>query len=393
MPACKRKRADLPDRASAVYVHVPFCVAKCDYCDFYSVPLSGTDSRPGAYVRAVLAELELRRDEIALPLQSVFLGGGTPTALEPELLGRLLGNLAELCDDRTEFSIEANPVTVTPELAGLLAGGGVNRVNLGVQSFADPILQRLGRLHDADQARAAWDLLTCAGTANLGLDLIYGIPGQSRADLADSLDQAIAMGTEHVSCYCLGIEPGTPMAADVRTGLLEPMHDAEQAEQYAQCWGKLTSAGYEHYEISNFARPGLRCRHNLTYWLNDSYLGLGPGAASYIKGVRRTNLPDLGLYLQAVARKEFPPCDQECLSGLPALAESLMLGLRLSEGVDRAQLTRRYGQDPVEAFPETVGRYQNCGAIVVTAERLRLAAGFRFVCDAIFADFLAEADR
>ncbi len=376
-----------------MYVHVPFCVAKCRYCDFYSVPLADPDSRPAAYVRAVLTEWNLRRDEVDAPLRSVFLGGGTPTALGPDLLERLLAPLVERCDAETEFSVEANPATVTPELACVLAGSGVNRVNLGVQSFSDPVLRRLGRLHDARQARYAWEVLRRAGIANLGLDLIYGIPGQSPADLAHSLDQAVALGAGHVSCYCLGIEPGTPMAEDERKGLLTPLDDAEQAEQYQLCCQMLTSCGYDHYEISNFAAPGLRCRQNLTYWLNEAYLGLGPGAASYIRGFRRTNEPDLEKYLQALSQEQLPPFQQERLSGLPALAEALMLALRLTEGVDRARLASRYGQDPVEAFPATIRRHSDGGALVVTPERLRLAEAFRFVSDAVFADFLAEADR
>jgi len=386
---CKRKGGDGRPSATALYVHVPFCLAKCAYCDFYSVPAGQADM--AAYVEAAIAELQAGAGELHVPLASIFVGGGTPTVLGAELLRRLLAAARAYASGGTEFSVEANPCTIDESVVEVLAESGVNRASLGVQSFQESELAVLGRLHTPDQALRAFALLRSAGVNNISMDLIYGIPGQGLASWRRSLEQALELGVEHLSCYGLSVEPGTPLRSKVQAGEFQELDDDLQKDCYFAAIDMARRAGLEHYEISNFARPGRRCRHNLTYWQNEPYLGIGPAAASYIAGVRRTNLPDLTVYVQAVRAGLPPPSRSEKLGGKAAMGEALMLALRLREGVDRQAFARRYGQDIAEAFPQTLARYSRLGALEIDANRVRLAEGALFAADTVLADFLAEA--
>jgi oxygen-independent coproporphyrinogen-3 oxidase len=274
----------------------------------------------------------------------------------------------------------------------VLVEAEVNRVSLGVQSFHVRELALLGRRHSPEQARQAAAALRSAGIGNLSVDLIYGIPGQTLASWRDSLRQAVDLGAEHLSSYALNLEPGTPLGRAAEAGRVRPADEQLQKDCYEAAIDLARAAGLEHYEISNFARPGRRCRHNLTYWRNEPYLGLGPAAASYVAGVRRTNRPDLAAYLQAIEAGLPPPADSEKLVGRAAMAETVMLGLRLIEGLDRAAFAQRFGQDMASVFPRTVARYAEQGALIVTERHVRLEAGVLFVSDTILADFLAEAE-
>jgi oxygen-independent coproporphyrinogen-3 oxidase len=374
--------------ARSLYVHIPLCLAKCRYCDFYSLPFEvpAADELVGMIPR----ELDLHRDCLATPLETVFIGGGTPTALGSKRLTELLATIGPLIDSRTEFSVEANPCTFDESVAAALAGGGVNRANFGVQSFLDSELKALGRIHSARQAQEAVRLARASGFPHVGLDLIYGIPGQSLDDWRDNLRQAVDMGIDHLSCYALSFEPQTPMGRDLAQGLVHEMPDGRQKACYQAAIDIAATAGFEHYEISNFARPAARCQHNLTYWRNETYLGVGPAAASYINGVRRTNDPDLKAYLHALRNNSPPPAQCETLPLRGRMAETAMLGLRMIEGLDRRKFAERFGLDPVQAFPQSIPRYANQDALLVTPTHVRLAPWTLFACDTILADIVAE---
>ena len=324
--------------ARHLYVHLPFCAARCGYCDFVTVV--GRESRHGEYVDALIAELELERGALSEHLDTIFLGGGTPTFTEAGALQRLLRALPE-CE---ELTIEANPETVTPELASLLAAEGVSRVSLGAQSFQPHLLETLERRASPDVVRRAFHHLRDAGFDNLSLDLIYGIPGQSTSDLERDIDEALALAPEHLSWYELEAKPGTRFTHAHGDELAR---QAEEMEGYFErVVDGMTGAGYRWYETANFcltpARAGdrdLRSRHNLGYWLGRDYLGLGIGAVSTVGTQRWRNTPRLGAYLEALADGQRPLREVEDLPPEVKREERVMLGLRLDEGVPLADTT------------------------------------------------------
>jgi oxygen-independent coproporphyrinogen-3 oxidase len=313
-----------------LYVHLPFCAHRCGYCDFVTVV--GRVSRHREYVDALLAELELERGVLAEPVDTVFLGGGTPTFTDPGELARLLGSLPEA----EELTVEANPETVTPELARLLRAGGVSRVSLGAQSFRPHLLRVLERGASPDDVRRAVHTLRDAGFDNISLDLLYGIPGESPADLDADIADALALEPEHLSCYELEAKPGTRFTHAHGEALAE---QAESMEGHFEAVvDALTGAGYRWYETANFClettRAGgrdLRARHNLAYWRGRDYLGIGMGAVSTVGGVRRRNAPGLQRYVGSLLAGEHPPRQLEPLDAETRERERLLLGLRLDE--------------------------------------------------------------
>jgi oxygen-independent coproporphyrinogen III oxidase len=311
-----------------LYVHLPFCSSRCGYCDFVTVV--GRRGQHDAYVDALLTELELERELLAPELETVFVGGGTPTFTEPRALERLLEALP--CAE--EVTVEANPETVTPELAALLRRCGVDRVSLGAQTFRPELLRVLDRVAGPDDVRRAFYYLRGAGFDNISLDLIYGIPGQEPSDLDGDIAEAFALRPEHLSCYELEAKPGTRFAHAHGDEL---RRQAEAMEGYfGRVVETLVGAGYRWYETANFARaePGdrdLRSRHNLAYWRGRDYLGLGIGAVSTVHGRRWRATPRLGLYLCALRAGRRPPREIELLDGAVRREERIMLGLRLDE--------------------------------------------------------------
>jgi oxygen-independent coproporphyrinogen III oxidase len=312
-----------------LYVHLPFCSHRCGYCDFVTVV--GRRGQHERYVDALLAELELEREMLAEAVETVFLGGGTPTFTEPAALDRLLRALPPT----GELTVEANPETVTPELAGLLRDAGVNRVSLGVQTFQPRLLEVLDRVAGPDDVRRAFYHLRDAGFDNISFDLIYGIPGQSAAELEADIDEALELRPEHLSCYELEAKPGTRFT---HAHGEELARQAELMEGYFETVvGRLTTAGYRWYETANFCRSGerdrrdLRSRHNLAYWLGRDYLGLGIGAVSTVGAMRRRNTPRLAAYLEALGNGAPPDRELEEVDAETRGRERVMLGLRLDE--------------------------------------------------------------
>ena len=323
-------------RARHLYVHLPFCAHRCGYCDF--VTIVGRNGRHDEYVDRLLTELALRRGLLAGDLSTVFVGGGTPTFTEPRALSRLLAGLPQA----DEVTVEANPETVTPALAGLLRSHGVNRVSLGAQSFRPHLLAVLERSAQPETVRQAFSILRAAGFQNLSLDLIYGIPGQSADDLEADLADAIALDPEHLSCYELEAKPGTRFT---HAHGEELQRQEEAMESYFEVVvRRLTDAGYRWYETANFCRAegvggrDLRALHNLAYWQGRDYLGVGIGAVSTVGRRRWRNTPRLSLYSEALSRGELPPGEVEPLDEAVRGRERVMLGLRLDEPLPLAGL-------------------------------------------------------
>ncbi len=370
----------------AIYVHVPFCQTICGYCDFYSVRLDAGAVDP--LVEALLTELDRAVAGRSWQARSIFVGGGTPTTLPAAALRRLLSRLRELADRDAEFTVEANPATVSAEIGETLVSCGVNRVSLGAQSFDTSELRVLDRIHRPEQVTETVSILRAAGIANLNLDLIFAIPGQSLRSWQTNLDAALALRPDHLSCYGLTYERGTPLFERLEAGEVVRADVELEAAMYECTIDSLERAGLAQYEISNFARPGFECRHNLVYWSNEPYLGIGPSASGYVDGERYKNIPDAAEYARAVAAGRRPTVHAERLPIAEQARETAMLALRLNAGLSRERFRTRYGADPAAHFAEAVRRHESLGFLEVTDSAIRLTQRGRLVADAVARDFL-----
>ena len=378
----------------AAYIHVPFCAHRCGYCDFTLV------ARRDDLVNAYLEALEIELSTLGQPreIDTLFLGGGTPTHLPFEGLQQLLNLLRRwfrLSPDG-EFSCEANPAGFTPEKIALMCGGqpvdgtissGVNRVSLGIQSFDAAILHTLERDHDAAQIATVVEALK-AHCGNIGVDLIFGVPGQSVSLWRETLRRAIDLGVQHISTYGLTYEKGTAFWTRRAKGTLDPVADELEREMYSLVMDELAAAGFEQYELSNFARPGFRCRHNQVYWNGDSYFGFGPGAARYINGRRETNHRSVTTWIQRVRSGESPIAMSEELPPEDRARELLILGLRRAAGVDREQFQARTGFELDSLAGDRLAPYFRQGFVEEVEGRVQLTREGRFVADAIVIDCL-----
>ncbi len=366
--------------AAHLYVHLPFCAHRCGYCDFVTV--TGHDGEHRGYVDALLSELELERRLLADEVETVFLGGGTPTFTEPTALARLLAALPAAA----ETTVEANPETVTPALAALLREQGVDRISLGAQSFQPHLLATLERQAGPDDVFGAVRTLRAAGFDNISLDLIYGIPGQSVADLERDLAEAVEVEPEHLSCYELEAKPGTRFTH--AHGHELERQAAAMEDYFERVVEILTGAGYRWYETANFCRTDdgrdLRAHHNLGYWLGRDYLGLGVGAVSTIGGSRWRNAPSLPGYLAALGRGERPQRELEQLEPETAARERVMLGLRLDQPLELAGLTAAVDRD-------ALARLQRHGLVEAGETTLELTRRGRFLGGGVTAELLVES--
>ena len=357
-----------------LYVHLPFCAHRCGYCDFVTV--TGRPGGHGAYVEALLRELELERHAVARRVETVYLGGGTPTLTEPAALAHLLAALPHA----GEVTAEANPETVTPALCALLREGGVTRVSLGAQSFAPHLLAVLERRAGPDDVRRAVHHLRAAGFANISLDLLYGIPGQSPSDLDRDLAAALALEPGHLSYYELEAKPGTRFTHRYGTALARQTEAME--DYFERVVETLTAAGYRWYETASFCRPGRESRHNLAYWLGRDYLGIGVGAVSTVAGLRWQNTPRLPAYVGALTAWRTPPRRPEPLDDTVRRRERLMLGLRLDEPLAFAGVAEVLDGAALERL-ERLGLAERRGG------GLRLTRRGRFLGGAVTAELLA----
>jgi oxygen-independent coproporphyrinogen-3 oxidase len=323
----------------SLYIHVPFCRVKCAYCGFYSAPLEeGSALR---YVTALRKEIQRR---VRGDLETVFIGGGTPSVLPAGSISdimRCIGEHAHIAGG-AEVSVEANPESLSRGFTDELIDAGVTRLSVGVQSFDDGLLGLLGRPHTSRQALDALGGVRLSGL-DLSMDLMYSIPGQTSHGWARTLDMALDLGPSHISAYELMIEPGTALMEGVRAGELRLPTEGEALDMYNEARAALTSAGYEHYEVSNYSLPGKRSRHNMNYWRRGEYLGLGPGAVSFSGGIRTRNLPDAAGYCDALEQGGMPPSELETPTSREASREYLMLGLRTVEGVGLQEASGFHG--------------------------------------------------
>lgn len=378
---------------AGLYLHIPFCFHKCHYCDFYSLvePEGRTEARYDQFVDRMIAEMRLRAGQFLLRPATIFCGGGTPTLLGAPWWRRILAALREHADlsQLEEFTVEANPETVTPELLDALVAGGVNRISIGCQSFDPTLLKTLERWHDPTSVPRAVEMARAAGITNFNLDLIFGIPGETMQLLDSDLDQAMAIGPAHMSCYGLTYEPNTAMTQRLKMGQFTPIDEEVERTMYDRVMTRLAGAGFEHYEVSNWGRrraggSAARCQHNMLYWRNGNWLGIGPAAASHVAGHRWKNVPHLGKYL--AAQGEPPTQDYEHLDQSSRIGELLMLGLRLLDGVGLDWVNEHVPPNsPRRAELETLIA---AGMLSRTTNRLRLSREGLFIADAVIGKLL-----
>ncbi len=383
--------------AVSLYIHIPFCRAKCAYCDFNSY--SGLDHVFEKYVRALQTEMRWVGWGCALKVNTIYLGGGTPTVLPLALLGEILDACRArfMMAEGVEITVEANPGTVEGGyLAGLLEMG-VNRLSLGVQSFHDDELRLLGRIHTAAQAVETYRLTKRMGFDSINLDLIYGLPRQALSSWQSTLRQAIYLQPDHLSLYGLSVEEGTLLGQRIAQGELPAPDPDLAAEMYTLAEETLDKAGYVHYEISNWAQPGHECHHNLTYWRNRSYLGLGAGAHSYFDRRRWHNVLSPAEYinrLEAGWQGPLPPSVEgmEEVDEPLEMAETMILGLRLvQEGVGLADFRGRFGRELMDVYGREIEEMEQAGLLEVDGERILLTARGRLLGNEVFQRFLPES--
>jgi oxygen-independent coproporphyrinogen-3 oxidase len=370
----------------AIYIHVPFCRRKCGYCSFVSC--AGREGEIPAYVAALRREMAARARGETVP--SVFFGGGTPSLLSVSQVGDILMTVREhfnLAKD-AEVTLEANPGTVGETYLSGLRRIGINRLSLGVQRFDDGELARLGRIHTGEEAREAFATARRAGFDNINLDLIYGLPGDDREAWRRSLEAAVEIEPEHLSLYALTLEPETPLALAIADGEVAAPDPDTAADQYELAEDILDAAGYGHYEISNWARLGRECRHNLVYWDNEPYLGFGAAAHSSEDGRRYANTNDLDDYLAAGG---LPPLSlDETLDEATRRAETVILRLRQGAGIDLAALSARLATDLTEDYRTPFGELTDAGLLELQNGRLRLTRRGRLLGNEVFWRLLPE---
>lgn len=324
---------------TSLYIHVPFCRQKCLYCDFYSAGYS--EGIASSYIAVILKQLEGLNQKFS----SIYIGGGTPSALSIDLLDKLLAGLRGLLKNNIEFTIEANPESLNEEKLRLFIDRGVNRISIGIQSFDDKKLKALGRIHSAGQGEEAIKLSKKSGLKNISIDMMFGVGGEDLKAWQVELEKAAGFGGQHISCYSLSYEKDTPLFRMREKKHIMPLDDEVLAQMYGYAMSYLPRMGFEHYEVSNFSKPGFECRHNLNYWDNKSYVGLGPSAVSYIQGVRSENVQGVEEYIDRHEKGAGLIIDEEKLSGLRMAKETAALKIRTRHGIDYEWFKNKTGFD------------------------------------------------
>ena len=371
--------------ALGLYLHVPFCASACDYCAFYQTEPTAEG------VRGFLAGAAREAELVAWdrPVDTVFWGGGTPGMLAPRALTELGGVvLRHSGGPPPEWSVEMAPSSITPQRLAALTALGVTRISIGVQSFQPGLLEALGRRHSRRQALRAYDAVRATGFASVNLDLIFAIPGQTLDGWRDDLDEVLKLEPDHVSTYCLTFEEDTALFVKLSQGRLPPDADKEAAF-YTEAWERLDAAGYAQYEISNFARPGHQCRHNLNTWRMEEWIGLGPSAASQYGGWRGANVPDLARWRADLDQGRRARTDRVELTSRVMAEDSLIFGLRMNEGVDLPVLRARFPDAPWGQIDALAVRLTEEGLAVMGDGRLRLTLRGRLVADSVGGEILA----
>ncbi|WP_252891451.1 radical SAM family heme chaperone HemW [Thermoclostridium stercorarium] len=370
----------LKDKTLGIYVHIPFCIRKCNYCDFPSYP--GLDAIFRDYTRAVCREIETVASKHSdMTVDTIFFGGGTPSVLPADCISDIMNSLSanfEISED-AEISIEINPGTITGEKAEAYRKIGFNRASIGLQSASNNLLRFMGRIHTEEMFEECVKLLKGSGFHNINADVIFGVPTQTMEDWQETVELVLEKGVTHVSAYSLKIEEGTPWHELNERGKLPAVDEDLEREMYYWVIKKLKDAGFRHYEISNFAKPGFECRHNLKYWTNRPYLGFGSAAHSYIDDVRYSNEENPCEYIGRIAEGVLPVASSEYIGAEEKLSERFILGLRLVEGVSLKDLEREFGSEALKKYDETIRMLVGKNLLCFENDMLRLPQAWGWI--------------
>ncbi|MBI4312656.1 MAG: radical SAM family heme chaperone HemW [Chloroflexi bacterium] len=389
----------------ALYIHIPFCETRCPYCDFNTY--AGIEDLIPQYVDALAEELRLWGEALAQPdVATVFFGGGTPSYLHPKHIQHLMetARASFLLMPGAEVTLESNPGDITPDRVQSWRSAGINRVSTGVQSLDDALLQLLGRRHTAAEAVQAYRCARAEGFDNINLDLMFGLPGQTLAQWQDTLSRVLELRPEHLSMYCLTLEEGTPLWAWVRSGKVQEPDGDLAADMYLLAQEMAASAGYQHYEISNWALPGREARHNLAYWRSRQYLGVGPGAHSYLDGWRFAVVKSPRAYIRRIAACANLSCGEwmpetlrkrgllesaDAVNAQTLMGEHMMMGLRLAEGVSDAAFRARFGVGQAEQYSLQIRELSEIGLLQWEDGCLKLTSQGKLLGNEVFQRFVA----
>ncbi len=377
-----------------LYLHIPYCLHKCGYCDFNSHNINEAEME--SYVQALLLEMKYAaKGSKERRVDTIFFGGGTPTTLPFSDLARILKACRQQfqVDPQAEITCEANPATIPQTDLAQLREVGFNRLSIGVQSFDPDELKRLERVHSVDEVFLTVDRARKVGFDNLSLDLMFGLPRQSIERWRDNLNQALGLEPDHLSAYNLTIEPGTVFHKQQAQGQLKMPPDDFQRELFEITIDTLTSAGYEHYEISNYAKPEKQCRHNLIYWTNGEYLGLGAGASSALKGKRFKNVNLPARYITQINESETAVESRETLDRRQRMGEAVMLGLRLRKGLNLETFEQQFSTSFHAAFGNTIEKLAEAGLIKINEDNVALTDEGLFVADSVIVEFITEPEK
>ena len=371
---------------AGIYVHIPFCRSRCLYCGFYST--TNLDLRQ-RYVDTLFKEMQLRRDYIQAPFSTVYIGGGTPSILGDSNLHSLFHHIYNVFDIEAdaEVTIECNPDDITPDFAQTLAGLPVNRVSMGAQTFSDERLRFLRRRHDATETDRAVKLLRQAGIRNISIDLMFGFPDETLDEWSCDISHALALGVEHISAYSLMYEEGTPLTAMLKRGTIKEVDEETSLAMYETLARRLKAAGYEHYEISNFARPGFRSRHNSSYWHLTPYIGIGAAAHSFDMKSRQWNVAHLSKYIESV-NSGVIPMEREELDSDTTFNDIVTTALRTSDGINLNAMEQRLGTEYKDTVIAASTKHIRNGLMEISDNHLRLTSKGIFISDSIMSDLM-----
>ncbi|MBU8581592.1 radical SAM family heme chaperone HemW [Bacillus paralicheniformis] len=376
----------------AAYIHIPFCEHICHYCDFNKFFIQ---SQPvDEYLRSLEKEMANSMEAAGHPeLKTIFIGGGTPTSLSEAQLERLLDSIHRVLkpsESLAEFAVEANPDDLSAEKLEVLKAAGVDRLSFGVQTFEDELLKKIGRVHEQKDVLVSFERARNAGFDNISLDLMFGLPGQTIGHFASSLDTALALGAEHYSVYSLIVEPKTVFYNLMKKGRLHLPPQDQEAEMYELVMRKMEEAGIGQYEISNYAKKGYESKHNLTYWNNEEYFGLGAGAHGYINGERTVNAGPVKHYIDLIEQSGFPYKEKHRVTKNEQIEEEMFLGLRKTAGVDKEHFFQKYGRTVDDLFPKVLRSLEETGLIVNTSKNVFLTHNGKLLGNEVFQAFLGE---